>query len=269
MMQAGVSVRRYGRLWGYLARRSMMAQLAYRGDFVMGLLRNVAAIALTLVFYEVLFLRTDSIAGWSQPAILVLFGTFRVVRGILYFFSEDTITTIPDILQRGEMDFVLLKPVNSRFLLTCGQINLGAVSNAAIGAGLVLYGLHALPPVTSPVAPVAYIALIICAVIIFHNLLFMMMTISFWTGKVDSLQYLIDELLNMAGLPVSAYRGAIGVLFSYVVPLGIAATVPAGVLTGRSDFIFYIYAPVFAIATMLLSQWLWKRAIGSYTSAGG
>ncbi len=176
-----------------------MAQLAYRGDFVMGLLRNVAAIALTLVFYEVLFLRTDSIAGWSQPAILVLFGTFRVVRGILYFFSEDTITTIPDILQQGEMDFVLLKPVNSRFLLTCGQINLGAVSNAAIGAGLVLYGLHALPPVTSPVAPVAYIALIICAVIIFHNLLFMMMTISFWTGKVDSLAVSDRRVIKYGG----------------------------------------------------------------------
>jgi ABC-2 type transport system permease protein len=262
-------MRRYGRLWLYLARRSAIAQLAYRGDFLMGLARNVASIALAIVFLQVLFLRTDSIAGWSQPAVLLLFGTFRLVKGLLYFFAEDTVTAIPEILRRGEMDFVLLKPVGARFLLTCAQINLGAVSNAAIGGGLVLYGLRSLPAVSQPVAPLAYLALVACAVVIFYNALFMLMTVSFWASRVDSLQYLFDELLNMAGLPVSVYRGVLGVLFSYVIPLGVAATVPAAVLTGRADTVFIVYAPLCAIATSLLSQWLWRRAVGSYTSAGG
>ncbi len=262
-------MRRYARLWAYLARHSMMAQLAYRGDFLMGLARNLGYIALAVVFYGVLFLRTNSIAGWSQPQILLLFGTLRIVKGILYFFVEDNIGAIPDGVRSGEMDFVLLKPLSARFLLTCSRVNLGAASNALIGAGLVAYALRALPPVHGLGAPLAYLALIACAVAIFYNVLFMLMTVSFWTVKVDGLQVLFDEVLNMAGLPVSVYRGALGLLFSYLLPLGVAATVPAGVLIGRQDPIFYLYAPLFAVASGLASRWLWRKAIGSYTSAGG
>ncbi|HVA92004.1 MAG TPA: ABC-2 family transporter protein [Chloroflexota bacterium] len=262
-------LRRYGRLWRYLARRSMMTQLTYRGDFLMGLARNAATVALALVFYQVLFLRTSSIAGWSEPALLVLYGTFRLVRGILYFFVEDTITTIPEAVRRGELDFLLLKPVSARFLLTCAQVNLGAAFNTAIGVGLVVYGLHAsAAPVTVGMLA-GYLGLVICAVVIFYNILFMVMTIAFWTIQVDGLQYMFEELLNMAGLPNAAYRGALGVVFSYVLPVGIAASVPAGVLVGHAAPALYFYGPLFGLAGCLASSRLWRRAVASYTSAGG
>ncbi len=73
-----------------------------------------------------------------------------------------------------------------------------------------------------------YAGLVACAVVIFANLLFALLTVSFWAGKVDGLQYLFDEILNLAGLPVAVYKGALGAFVSYVIPLGIAATVPAG-----------------------------------------
>jgi len=261
--------RRYGRLWAYLARRSMMAQLAYRGDFAMGVARNAGYLALALVFYQVLFMRTGSIAGWSQPAVLLLFGVFRIVKGVLYFFVEENIAAIPGFVRDGQMDFVLLKPINARFLLTCAQVNLGSLFNAAIGAGLVVYGLNALHAAPGVGALAACAALIVCAVAIFYNMLFMLITVSFWVVNVDGLQYLFDEVLNMAGLPSAVYRGALGLVFSYVIPLGVAATVPAGLLTGHNAPILYAYAPVCAVVTTVLSQWLWRRAIEGYTSAGG
>jgi len=254
--------RRYGRLWAYLARRSMMAQLAYRGDFAMGVARNAGYLALALVFYQVLFMRTGSIAGWSQPAVLLLFGVFRIVKGVLYFFVEENIAAIPGFVRDGQMDFVLLKPINA-------QVNLGSLFNAAIGAGLVVYGLNALHAAPGVGALAACAALIVCAVAIFYNMLFMLITVSFWVVNVDGLQYLFDEVLNMAGLPSAVYRGALGLVFSYVIPLGVAATVPAGLLTGHNAPILYAYAPVCAVVTTVLSQWLWRRAIEGYTSAGG
>ncbi|MGH2345499.1 MAG: ABC-2 family transporter protein, partial [Chloroflexota bacterium] len=114
-----------------------------------------------------------------------------------------------------------------------------------------------------------YIALLICAVVIFYNILFMVMTVAFWAIKVDGLQYLFDELLNMAGLPSAAYRGALGVLFSYVLPVGLAASVPAGVLAGHAAPALYLYAPIFAVTGCVASNRLWKRAVAGYTSAGG
>jgi len=265
-------LKRYVRLWAYLSRRSMTAQLAYRGDFAMGIVRNAGYVARSLAFYQVLFLRTGSIAGWSQPAVLLLFGTFRIVKGVLYFFVEDNIAAIPGFVRDGQMDFVLLKPVSARFLLTCAQVNLGSLFNAAVGAGLVVYGLRAAPESVGGAgggALLAYAALIACAVAIFYNVLFMLITVAFWVVNVDGLQYLFDEVLNMAGLPISVYRGGLGFVFSYLLPLGVAATVPAGLLTGHRDTFFYVYAPVCAVATGFLSHWLWRRAIGAYTSAGG
>lgn len=269
MMHAFVTLRRYARLWRYLAARSMMAQLAYRGDFLMGVARNAGYVALAIIFYKVLFLHTTSIAGWSQSAILLLFGTFRLVKGILYFFVEDNIDTIPDYVRSGEMDFVLLKPVSARFLLSCSRINPAAASNALIGLGIVVYAARSAPPADAVTVSIAYAALVACAVTIFYNILFMMLTVSFWATKVEGLQYLFEEILNLAGLPISVYKGALGAVFSYVIPLGVAATVPAGLLAGHRDPVSYAYAPLCVILTGILSQWIWRRAIGSYTSAGG
>ena len=169
----------------------------------------------------------------------------------------------------GEMDFVLLKPVSARFLLSCSGVNPGAAANAAIGLGVVLYAVHAAPPSGPWGISVAYVALMACAVVTFYNILFMLLTVSFWATKVDGLQYLFEEVLNLAGLPISVYKGALGVVFSYLIPLGVAATVPAGLLAGHPDPIFYVYAPTCVILTGILSQWVWRRAVGSYTSAGG
>lgn len=264
-----LAIRRYGRLWRYLAHRSIMTQLTYRGEFLMGLARNAATVALALVFYQVLFSRTQSIAGWNEPALLALYGTLRLVRGVLYFFVEDTITAIPDAVLRGDLDFILLKPVSARFLLTCAQVNLGAALNTAIGIGLVVYGVHASALPLAIWGLAGYLGLVICAVAIFYNILFMVMITSFWTGKVDGLRYIIEEFLNMAGLPGAAYKGVLWVIFSYVVPVGIAASVPAGVLVGHAEPVLYLYAPIFATATCITSTWLWRRAITGYTSAGG
>jgi len=268
-LAAPATLRRYSRLWRYLAGRSMMAQLAYRGDFLMGVVRNVGYVALAIIFYKVLFLRTASIAGWSQTAILLLFGTFRIVKGVLYFFAEDNIATIPALVRSGEMDFVLLKPVSARFLLSCSGVNLGAAANAVIGLGVVLYAVRSAPPSGPWGISVAYVALVACAVVIFYNILFTLLTVSFWATKVDGLQYLFEEVLNLAGLPISVYKGAVGVVFSYLIPLGVAATVPAGLLAGHPDPVSYVYAPTCAVLTGAVSQWVWRRAVGSYTSAGG
>lgn len=73
----------------------------------------------------------------------------------------------------------------------------------------------------------------------------------------------------LAGLPVSVYKGALGVVVTYLIPLGIAATVPAGLITGHPDPFFVVYAPVFAVMTGIGSQLFWRRAVRAYTSGGG
>jgi hypothetical protein len=113
-------------------------------------------------------------------------------------------------------------------------VNLGAASNAVIGLGIVLYAVRSAPPSGPWGISVAHVALVACAVVNFYNILFMVLTVSFWVTKVDGLQSLFEELLNLAGLPISVYKGALGVIFSYLILLGVAATVPDGVACGAS-----------------------------------
>jgi ABC-2 type transport system permease protein len=95
------------------------------------------------------------------------------------------------------------------------------------------------------------------------------LAVSFWVTKVDGLQSLVEELLNPADLPISVYKGTLAVIFSYLIPLGVAATVPVGLLVGHPDPVSYLYAPACAVLTGALSQWVWRRTVGSYTNAGG
>lgn len=256
-------------VWWFLVRRSLATQATYRTDFLFGILRQQVYVAMMLLFYQAIFSHTDAINGWTQADLIVLYGTYRIVKGFLYCVVERNIADIPALVRTGEMDYVLLRPLGGRFYLTFKHLTFNPLADVLVGGALLFYRYLAMahPPVTTAWAWGGYVGTIACAVLVFYNVLFTLMTSAFWWGRIDNLAYLFDELLNMGGIPTSVYHGALGLVFSVIVPVSLAATVPADLLRGHATFSPVV--PLAALATSLASQWVWRLAQAHYTSAGG
>ena len=90
---------------------------------------------------------------------------------------------------------------------------------------------------------------------------------AFWVVRLDNLTYLFNSLLDFARWPVSVFKGAIRVVFTFVIPLALMTTYPAEALLGRIEARTAALSIAGAVAFALASRLLWTRAIGRYTSA--
>jgi ABC-2 type transport system permease protein len=90
---------------------------------------------------------------------------------------------------------------------------------------------------------------------------------AFWVVRLDNLIYLFNSIFDAGRWPVSIFRGAWRVIFTFVVPLALMTTYPALAILGRLDAKTALYALGGAVVFAGLSRFLWTQAIGRYTSA--
>ena len=90
---------------------------------------------LQLSFIGVLYLHTDHIGTWTKWQVVMLIGASHFIQQIFQAFFLINCTNLSELVRTGKLDFLLLLPVNTRFVVSLRQVDLGAFVNAALGRG--------------------------------------------------------------------------------------------------------------------------------------
>jgi len=130
---------RYLRLWRRFAIIAFVREAEYRANFLIGVGEGVAQLALAVLTFLLLYRFTDTVAGWSRAQVLVLVGVYRVADGLIGLQIAPNMFAISGYIRRGEMDFLLLRPVSSQFLTSLRMLELPEAVNALIGLALAIY----------------------------------------------------------------------------------------------------------------------------------
>ena len=166
------------------------------------------------------------------------------------------------------MDFLLLFPINTRFLVSCRYVDLGGFISAASGLGVMIYAasqLH-LNPSAGQIAGFGLLCL--AGVLIHYSLMFLMATISFWTVRAQGLVMAYYNLFSIARIPDVAFRGAARVIFTLAIPMLLVASVPVKVLASKlSSPAEIILLLAMGAVCFLASCVVWRVALRRYSSA--
>jgi len=261
-------LKRYASIYAMLARNAIVREMSFRLNFLLWIIVELMWFSLQLCFISVLYLHTESIAGWSKWQVVLLIGASHFIQQIFQALFLVNCTHISELVRTGKLDFLLLLPVNSRFILSVRQLDLGAFVNAGIAVGVMLYAASQLQLAPTPARIAAFAALTVVGVLIHYSLMFLLATISFWTVQAQGIVWVYYNLFNVARLPDSAFRGLFKVFFSYAVPMLLVANVPVRVLLDQLQHPWDL-ASLFALAAacFALSELAWRISIRRYTSA--
>lgn len=260
-------MKRYASLLGLFARNSLQIALEYRADFVVALFQSafwlVWGIVGTLVFFQF----TGDLGGWTLPQALLVVGLFRIFEGVIDGLLRPNITRIVEYIQKGTLDFVLLKPVDSQFMASLRQINLMTVPDFLVGFALIGYGLWLQRLVPSPQGVLAFALLMLCGIVIAYSLWMLLTTMAFWLVRIENIAELLTALYETGRFPVSAFGTGLRILLTFVVPIAFMTTFPAAALLDTLDPIYLGLAPAMATLLLAASRAFWRHALRSYTSA--
>jgi len=261
------AMRRYARLLWLSVRASVMVSLQYRLEFVVEGLSSVLMAALTFVPLMVVYGRRASVGGWSYGESLVVLGFFVLLKTVIEGAVNPSLLRVVEQVRQGTLDFVLLKPADSQFLVSTTKFDASALPGLVASAAIFGWAFGLIGSTPSIGGILLGLMLVICSVVLIYSLWLLVVASAIRLVRVDNLVYLFTALFDIARWPSSVFRGAWSLVFTFVLPLGIMTTWPAAALLNRLTAGSIVAGVSTTIVFAVLARRLWQSALRRYTSA--
>lgn len=260
-------MRRYLRLLYVQLRTSLITALQYRADFLVEGAMSVYWLAWNLLPLLILFDVRQTVAGWDFSSALVVIGWFVILRAVLEGAINPSLVAVVERLRTGTFDYVLLKPADAQFLVSTTRFVPWRVVDVLGGIGIFVwaFGRKGDAPAIADVA--VGVALLAAAILTMYSLWILIVCAAFWVVRLDNLAYLLSAVFDAARWPVTVFRGAWRILFTFVIPLALMTTYPAQALLGELAGTTALACLVGAVAIFAISRLAWRGALRNYTSA--
>jgi ABC-2 type transport system permease protein len=263
-----LGLRGYAGIFHALWRNSITREMSFQINFLIWIFVELLWFALQLSFNSVIYLHTDSIGSWTKWEVVLLIGASHFIQQLFQAFFLVNCAQLSDLVHTGKMDFMMLLPVNTRFLVSLRYVDLSGFVGAASGLAVMIYALRQLQ-VMPTLGQVALFGLLCSGAILVHySLMFLMATISFWTVRAQGLVMAYYNLFSVARMPDAAFRGTGRVVFTFVLPMLLVVNVPVKALLAKLSSVSEV---VLLLATcvcfLLVSTLLWRLALRQYSSA--
>ncbi len=272
-----VQIAAYFRVFLTFARNSLVRDMTFRGNFIIDSITSMAWMALNLAFYLLVFRFTNSIGkntGWEQYQFFMFFGTGLLINSLVQAFFMTNVDELTDLIRTGGLDFILLKPIDTQFLVSLRRVEWSSLSNFFMGLALMGYSLLHLAYVPGPVQVLLYVVYLICGIAIYYSLMIALASSTVWMGRNLTLYDFWFYITTFSRYPMEIYRGPLGAplqsFFTFVIPVLIVVNVPARMLVWpleKQHWWLCAFAILAAVACLAVSRWLFKLALASYRSA--
>jgi len=221
-----------------------------------------------LVTFQVIYGRVERIGDWSRGQMLIFIGTFSMINAlnmVIYFFG---VLSIPDKIRSGALDHYITKPGNALLRLSFEAVNPGSLPLVLFSAGIIAYGLRVQGvPVSVPLI-FGYAALVLVMAVLYYDMELILRTIPFLLVGTSAIERLEGEMLTLNfQIPGVLFQGVFKVLFYFVMPYGVMATVPAQFVTGTLSGWGLAYALGLAVLFTGGALWFWRFGLSRYKSA--
>jgi len=257
------------------ARNSLIRDMTFRANFIIEAISSISWMIMNLGFYTIVYQFTPNIADWSKYEFFVFIATTMFINSIVQAFFMPNMQELSELVRTGGLDFALLKPIDTQFLVSLQRVNWSSLGNFFVALILLVYSLPRIEGLEiSPWQFVLYPLYVFLGVWILYSIMVGLAATSIWLGRNQSLYDFWFYITNFSRYPMEIYDGPWGnplrMFFTWVIPILVVINVPARLMAkplAQAGWLLPVFA-IFATALSLVaSRWIFKRALWSYRSA--
>jgi len=165
------------------------------------------------------------------------------------------------------MDYTILQPVNSMFLVTFSRITVWRIWDLLLAIVLVMVGINMSGDVTTPLSILTFILLTVSGAVVIYSLWIVLIALTFWFTKFDNNVTILQALLDAGRYPVTVYPVWLRIIVTFIIPIAVATTVPLQALRGELDLQRVLLFIVIGIASFWIASRVWKAGLKRYSGA--
>ena len=276
----------YWKVFLTFARNSLVRDMTFRTNFFVQCVSSIGWTLMNVGFYLIIFNYTNTIgegSGWDRERFFLFIATTWFINSLVQAFFMPNAEEFSELIRTGGLDFALLKPIDTQFLISFRRIDWSALSNFLAGLVIAVISLYSLATrevdamVPSPLSVLLYVIFVACGVAIMYSLMICLSATSIWLGRNQTLYNFWFYITNFSRYPMEIYNRGWGTplygFFTFIVPVLLVVNVPARLLAkpidprSNEEWMLVGWALVATILSVLASRWVFQRALASYRSA--
>jgi ABC-2 type transport system permease protein len=274
------TMKNYLRVFLTFARNSLVRDMTFRANFLIDTISSIAWVLINIGFYVLIFQYTPAIGvgtGWGKYEFFLFLSTGLLVNSLVQALFMTNADELSELVRTGSLDFALLKPIDTQFLVSLTRIEWSALGNCVVGLGLMVYAMVQIGLVPDLVQIVLYPLYVACGVAVYYSLMIALAATSVWLGRNQTLFDFWFYITNFSRYPMEIYHGTWGTplrrVFTFCIPVLVVVNVPARILVrpihpqSFADWCLPGFAIIATIASLAASRWVFQRALWSYRSA--
>ncbi|HLW82487.1 MAG TPA: ABC-2 family transporter protein [Candidatus Acidoferrales bacterium] len=244
-------------------------RMAYRGDFIVSTATSFAATIFALLFVIVLFKKVPSLAGWTLPEEVFLYGFSLLPYGMFNIISLNLYDFGNNYIIEGKFDRVMLRPISTLFQVLFEQFRVESIQEIATGLFCIWWASSRLHVHWTPGKLSLLIFWGLCAGVIYVSVFLLLTTISFWFEDRIGVHPPVWNLIAFGRYPLSIYSGAVQFFLCWIIPFGLASFYPSVRLLGHTITPEYLpFVPLVAAGFLALAIFMWNLGTRHYSSTG-
>ncbi len=264
----------YSRVWATFFMNALQRELQFRSNFFTTLLTRGFWFVMQLVLFDLIYRQVPMINDWSRAQYFGFMATVMLVNSLVEMFFMPNCAQFSELIRTGNLDFALVKPIDTQFLISFEKMDLAMISQVGLGGGLLWYALALAGTSVGAGNAILYLLLIAAATGFFYSLMISLACTSLFFGRNQSLLDFWFYITVFARYPSTIYSGSptgevIRFVFSYVLPILLVVTVPARVLMSMVIEPNWLSGLTLltGVASVLLSRVIFKWSLRFYRSA--
>lgn len=280
-------LKRYLKLYPHYLTLAFKSRMIYKLDWVLGMLALIVSNTASFFVLYLTLLPVNSVGGWDLKMIMFMYGFLLIPMGVDHTFTDLLWNYGGSLIKDGELDRILMKPVNPLFQMCAEGFQMGGVGEVILGiAFMCSFG----PGLTIAWNASNVFGLILCGVFaipIYFSIKLFFMTFAFYLGRSLPLMSGMYNLKEYGKYPLTVYKkgGVFGEIMAnillFILPFGLVGYVPISALIRPSEAfmifglslepnIWYAALSIFILGStqMIVSYLFFRHGLKKYGSSG-
>lgn len=263
------TIKRYLKLYRVFLAQNLKEDMIYRSNFLTLVVMDIGFVSVSVLLFKIIYSHVNSIAGWTFHQSIILIGSVGIIRELAYLTFRRGFLELGNHIRTGTFDTFMVRPIIPNIHLAFRHISLSeSLGEAITGIVLVTYGLMHTGGWNWTSLPL-YMVFLLNSLMIYYGFSLLINSVVFWVIKTQELNTIVYFFMETSRYPGDIFRGIGKLIFTFIIPIGIIATVPASVLTGRLGWDFAVTALLVGMFFLSTGLFVWKKSIEHYSSASG
>src|SRR4029453_7926446 len=133
----------YFRVFLTFLRNSVIRDMMFPANFIIETISSFGWVMMNIAFYLLIFSYTTQIgaggpegAAWDKFQFFVFIATSMLINSIVQLFFMTNADEFSELIRTGGLDFALLKPIDTQFLISLRRIEWASLANVGVAIAL-------------------------------------------------------------------------------------------------------------------------------------